>query len=103
MGSGPSFPFSCNEVNQMKTKYTFEVMELDDGMVAVPIGGGAERFNGVLKVNETGAAILKLLAEETDEARITEALLREYSGEAAEIRGFVREFLDKLTAEGLIA
>ena len=51
----------------MKTKYRFEIMELDDGLVAVPVGAGAEQFQGVLKLNETAKSIIELLENETTE------------------------------------
>ncbi len=86
----------------MKTKYSFEIMELDDGFVAVPVGEGANQFRGVLKVNETAAAILKHLATDITEEAITEKLLRDYSGEKEDIAGYVHEYIEKLTAEGIL-
>ena len=65
----------------MKTKFHFEIMDLDDGLVAVPVGAGAEQFHGVLKLNETAAAILKHLNQDTSEEEIVDLLLKEYSGE----------------------
>lgn len=87
----------------MKVKYSFEMMELDDGLVAIPVGAGADQFHGVLKINETGEAILKLLEQETTEEEIVENLLKEYSGDEKEIAGYVHEFLEKLISEGVIA
>jgi len=86
----------------MKAKYSFEIMELDDGLIAVPVGGESYQFNGVLKVNETAAAILKLLEQETDAEKIVTELLRDYSGKPEDIRVFVDEFLDKLVSEGVV-
>lgn len=86
----------------MKAKYAFEIMDLDDGMVAVPVGAGAEQFNGVLKVNETAVAILKLLEKETTEERIVDCLMEQYSGERAQIAGYVRDYIEKLTSEGIV-
>ena len=86
----------------MKAKFRFEIMELDDGKVAVPVGEGAETYNGVLKVNETAAAILKYLAEDTKEEKIVEALVEEYSGDKAEIARYTHEFIEKLIAEGIV-
>ena len=86
----------------MKAKYAFEIMDLDDGLVAVPVGDGAEQFHGVLKVNETAVAILKLLAQDTDEGKIVDALLQEYEGDKAGIAGYVHEFVEKLKAEGIV-
>ncbi len=87
----------------MKAKYTFEIMELDDGMVAVPVGCDSEQFHGVLKVNETAAAILKLLEKETTEEEIVNDLQKEYEGSKEDIVECVREYIEKLTAENIIA
>ena len=87
----------------MKAKYTFEIMDLDDGLVAVPVGDGADQFHGVLKVNETAAAILKLIEQETTEEEIVDALLKEYNGNREEVAECVREYLETLNAEGVIA
>lgn len=86
----------------MKTKYIFEVMELDDDLVAVPVGSMSEDFRGVLKLNETAASILKLLEEDTTEEKIVNALLKEYSGEREQIAFYVHEYIMKLTEEGII-
>ena len=86
----------------MKAKFNFEIMDQDDEMVAVPVGDGAEQFHGVLKVNETAVAILKLLAQDTDEEKIVDALLQEYEGDKAGIVGYVHEFVEQLKAEGIV-
>lgn len=87
----------------MKTKFSFEIMDLDDGLVAVPVGEGASQFHGVLKVNETAVSILKLLEKDITEEAIVDGLLKEYTGEKDQIAGFVHEFVQKLTSEGIVA
>ena len=86
----------------MKTKYSFELMELDDSIVAVPVGKGAEQFRGVLKVNDTAATILKLLEKDTSEGMIVETILKEYSGEKEEIEKYVHDYIEKLIKEGIV-
>lgn len=86
----------------MKTKFSFEVMNLDDGLVAVPVGGNASQFHGVLKVNETAAAILKKLEKDTTEEEIVKSLLEEYNGKKEEIAGYVHEFVGTLIKEGIV-
>ena len=86
----------------MKAKYVFEIMELDDSIVAVPIGINSAQFNGVLKVNDTGAAILKLLEKDITEDKIVDELLKEYEGDREQISRFVHDYLQELIAEGLI-
>ena len=51
---------------------------------------------------ETAAAILKLLARDTTEEQIVEELLKEYTGDKAEIAAYVHEFIEKLKAEGIV-
>ena len=87
----------------MKTKFSFEVMDLDDGLVAVPVGEGASQFHGVLKVNETAVAILKLLEKDTTEEAIINELMKEYTGEKEQMTVYVHEFVQKLISEGIVA
>ena len=86
----------------MKAKYTFEIMDLDNGQVAVPVGNNAEQFHGVLKINETAGDILDLLGQDITEAEIVEKLLQKYEGEKLELAGHVHEFIEKLIAEGIV-
>lgn len=86
----------------MKAKYDFEFMDLDDGLVAVPVGNDANEFHGVLKINETAAAIIKLLANETTEEQIVDSILKEYNGEKEQIAAYVHEFIGKLVSEGIV-
>ena len=86
----------------MKTKFSFEVMNLDDGMVAVPVGEGASEFHGVLKVNETAVSILKLMEKDITEEAIVEELLKEYDGEKEQMKVYVHEFIQKLINEGIV-
>lgn len=86
----------------MKSKYKYEVISLDDGLVAVPIGDGTQQFHGVLKVNETAMAILKLLETETSVNQIINVLSEEYTCERDQIAIYVNEFINKLSLEGLL-
>ena len=87
----------------MKLKYTLETMELDDELVAVPVGGNANEFHGILKVNETAAAILKLLAEETSEAQVIASIQKQFTGDPAEIAAAVKAYLAEVREAGLLA
>ena len=49
----------------MKSKYTFEKLELDGQIVAVPVGDNASDLHAVLNLNEEAMRILELLKEET--------------------------------------
>ena len=86
----------------MKAKYHFEIMDLDDGLVAVPVGNDAEQFHGVLKVNESAVSIIKLIEQETTEEAIVNALMNEYDEEKQTITEFVHGFIETLYNEGII-
>ena len=86
----------------MRIKYCFEIMDLDDGKVAVPIGGNEDPFYGVLKINETAARILELMREDTTEERIVEELMQQYEGERTQITSYVHAFIETLNTEGLL-
>ncbi len=86
----------------MKSKYTFEKMELDDEIVAVPVGESAADLHAVLNVNEEAMRILELLKEETTEEAVVAQLLKEYAGEKDEIAAHVHAYIEQLAAEGLV-
>ena len=87
----------------MKSKYQFEIMDLEDGLVAVPVGSNGQQFHGILKVNETATSILKLLEHDTSEEAITNSLIKEYTGDHEEIAMYVHAFLEMLITEGILA
>lgn len=86
----------------MKLKYSFEMMELDDRMVAVPVGDSAQEFRGVIRLNDSAAEIFDLLKQETTEEGIITELKKRY-GDEPNIPDFVHEFLETLDGEGVLA
>ena len=86
----------------MKSKYTFERMELDDEIVAVPVGESAANFHAVLNLNEEAMRILELLQEENTEESIVAQLMKEYEGERNEIASLVSKYIEQLRQEGLL-
>lgn len=86
-----------------KLKYTFETMELDDVLVAVPVEEGASEFHGVIKLNETAAYIFRLLQDEITEEQIIDAVAREYDAPKREIASDVKEYLEDFKQHGVLA
>lgn len=86
----------------MKLKYTFEMMELDDQQMAVPVGEGADEFHGILKLNGSAAEILKLLKEDTTEEAVTAALLEKYDIQEEELRKYVHDYISELKEAGFV-
>lgn len=86
----------------MRSKYTFEKMELDDEIIAVPVGENGTDLHAVLNVNEEAMRILELLQEEITEEQIVAQLLKEYSGDKEEIAPLVNAYICQLRQEGLL-
>ncbi|MDO4466490.1 MAG: PqqD family protein [Bacillota bacterium] len=87
----------------MKLKHTFEIMELDDECVAVPILESANEIHGVIKLNDTGVEIFTALEDETSEEEIVSKLAEKYNETSKEeIASFVHEFLEGLCEAGLV-
>lgn len=86
----------------MKLKYTFEMMEIDDEIVAVPVGDNANTLHGIVKLNGTGAEILKMIQEEKTESEIVSALSEKYGSPIDEIWGYVSHFLRQMASAGLV-
>ena len=87
----------------MKLKYEFETTELGDQIIAVPVGENAGDFKGVLTLNASAAAILKLLQKDTTADEIVSVLTEEYEGTKEEMTAFVERFINKLRDENLLS
>lgn len=87
----------------MRLKYTFETMELDDDIVAVPVGKGSEQFQGVVKLNKTGAVIFDLLKEDISEEAIVDALENKYNASREAICADVRKYIDVFREKELLS
>lgn len=68
-----------------------------DKIVAVAVGGDLEKFNGFIKMNDTGTYIFNMLKSDVTEDEIVGAMKRDYEDAAEEkIRETVSEFVSKL-------
>ena len=86
----------------MKMKCELEKVEIDDEIVCVPVGAGAEIFHGILKLNETGYEIVQLLEKETTPEQITDILSAKYETDRQTISRYVENTIDLLRDHALI-
>ena len=87
----------------MKLKYDFVVNEVAEQYVAVAVGAGLEEFNGFIKMNDVGADIFELLKNDITLDEIIAQMLKKYpDASEEEARGPIKEFTDKLIAEGVV-
>lgn len=85
-------------------------MKLKDGLILSQVGGQAVvvpvnedlDLNTMIKLNETGAFLWKLMQAETSEDALVEALLAEYDVDEATARGCVNRFVGKLRDHGFL-
>lgn len=87
----------------MKLKYEFAIMDMGDEFAAVPVGDDAEKFHGMLKMNEMAADILEQLKEDTEPMKIHLYLKNKYPESTDdEIGKTLVGFLNQLIREGLL-
>ena len=63
----------------MKLKYNFVSNEVADKIVAVAVGDDLQKFNGFIKMNDTGAYIFNMLKNDVTEEEIVAAMKKDYS------------------------
>lgn len=86
----------------MRLKYSFETMELDNEIIAIPVGEGAKEFHGVIKLNETAAFILDLLKDDISEEDIVLALEKEYKVARDKLIVDVKKYLYVFETKGML-
>lgn len=85
----------------MKLKDGFLLRQVAGQTVVLPAGGELD-MNMMITLNGTGAFLWQRLAEETDEAALTAALLEEYDVDEATAKTAVAGFIRKLNEHGFL-
>ena len=86
----------------MKLKYDFVTMEMEGKTVAVAVGDDANKFHGMLRLNDTAACIFQLLHTDVSLEMIVEAMKNEYDAPETELRRYVEEYIQSLADAGLL-
>ncbi len=85
----------------MKLKYDFVVNQVAGQFVAVPSGAVGE-FNGMIKLNDTGAFIFGLLGEETTAEEVIAKVAAEYSCDEATAAENVNAIIEQCKSADLL-
>lgn len=81
----------------LKVKAGFILRKLGDEYMVVSVGDAAKDFNGIIRMNETGAFFWKELSAGTTEAALIDAAMAHYDGlDEKTARRDVRRFLDTI-------
>lgn len=85
----------------MKIKEGFLLRQVAGQTVVLPVGGGLD-LNMMITLNDTGAFLWEQLQQDTDEAALVAALLKEYDVDEATAQKAVDGFIAKLNANGFL-
>lgn len=81
----------------MKIKEDFMLRNIAGDWIVVPMGERLAEFNGMIKLNESGAFIWKLLETGAARDEIIATMLKEYDVDAETASAEADMFLEKLT------
>lgn len=86
----------------MKIKENFLLRNVADAWVVMPIGQEMLDFNGVIKLNETGAFLWKKLEDGADLDDLARALAEEYGISFETAKADAEEYLSTLMKVGCL-
>lgn len=87
----------------MKLLYQFEMMDMGDEIIAVPVGDNADSFHGVIKVNETAKEMLELIAESNTPEEVHRKLCENHpEDDPNEIGQQLCDYLNKCIRAGIL-
>lgn len=86
----------------MKRKDEFVMRKVGEHWVIVAVGEESKKFNGMIRVNESGAFLFRQLEQEMTKEELAQALMKEYEiDEETAIKG-VEKFLDAVADAGIL-
>ena len=87
----------------MKLRYNFEYIEMDDELVGVPIGENAEKFHGMIKINDISKEMLEILKDCSSPEEALDKLHAKFPEEdKKELGQYLCDFLNLLIREGIL-
>lgn len=86
----------------MKLKTDYVLRQLAGTWVVLPLGSASVNFNGMLKLNDSGAMLWKVLEQGGGKDALVDALTGEYNVSRQQAEADVEEFLNKLVQCGCI-
>ena len=86
----------------MKLKCRFEMVDMGDEIIAIPVGETAKEIHGILKLNQSGKEIIEMLQDETTEKAIVDSLTAKYENDRGDIAHDVQLVIEQLKNQELI-
>lgn len=86
----------------MQINKDFTIQKVGGSYVAVPVGKTSQHFHGMVRLNETGAFLWKLMAEkDVSEEELVDALLAEYDVSREIAAADVHRIVEQLRENGI--
>lgn len=87
----------------MKIKDGFVLEQVGDSYLAVAVGELAEKFNALVRLNETGAFLWRQLLTDKTKEELLAALMNEYEGVSEELaKRDITAFLNTLNTNNIL-
>ena len=87
----------------MRLAVEMAVMKMDGEWAAVAVGEDSAKFHGMLRLNESAADIIKLLANDTTPEAVLEEMKKKYPDAPVDDIGHaIADILNQLVREGLL-
>lgn len=88
----------------MQINKDFTIQKVGTSYVAVPVGETSKHFHGMVRLNETGAFLWKLMAEkDCTEEELVDAILSEYEIDRATAAADVHRIVEQLRENQIFA
>lgn len=86
----------------MQIKKDFTIQKVGSSYVAVAVGESSKNFHGMIRLNETGAFLWKLMAEKNcTEEDLVDAILAEYEVDRETVVADVRRIVENLAENNI--
>jgi len=86
----------------MKIKEDLMLRDIFGEWMVIPMGERLMEFTGMMKLNETGAFLWKLMNEDTNIDALVDATVSEYDISPDEARAYIEEFVKSLKEANLL-
>ncbi len=86
----------------MKIHENFMLREVAGNFVVMPVGDAADRFNGMIKLNETATYLWRQMTENTTEEKLLEAMMRDYDIDRETALADIHNFVTTLREAGIL-
>ena len=88
----------------MQINKDFTIQKVGASYVAVPVGETSKTFHGMVRLNETGAFLWKLMAEkDCTEEMLVDAILAEYDADREVVAADVHKIVEQLRENNIFA